>query len=152
MGVTCLEFRGENFRGWLKNRKIRESFLPRKFPAIRGISSQTMSENSDMQREIPRLHAVLASKSKRIGELEHMLRETKEAANQEYDRLRAENERLTESFTAKLKEKERECERNKKLKKFKLESAQIYSVVTLCPPPTYIMIISFRRELIISDI
>ena len=70
---------------------------------------QTISENSDMQREIPRLHAVLASKSKRIGELEHMLRETKEAANQEYERLRAENERLRENFTAKLKEKEREC-------------------------------------------
>lgn len=75
-----------------------------------------MSENSDMQREIPRLHAVLASKSKRIGELEHMLRETKEAANQEYDRLRAENERLRDSFTEKLKEKERECEKNRSLK------------------------------------
>ena len=35
MGVACLEFRGENFRGRLKNREIRESFLPRKFPAIR---------------------------------------------------------------------------------------------------------------------
>ena len=35
MGVAYLEFRGENFRGWLKNREIRESFLPRKFPAIR---------------------------------------------------------------------------------------------------------------------
>ena len=35
MGVACLEFRGENFRRWLKNRKIRENFLPRKFPAIR---------------------------------------------------------------------------------------------------------------------
>ena len=35
MGVACLEFRGENFRGWLKNREIRESFLPRTFPAIR---------------------------------------------------------------------------------------------------------------------
>ena len=34
MGAACLEFRGENFRGWLKNRKIRESFFPRKFPAI----------------------------------------------------------------------------------------------------------------------
>ena len=32
MGVACLEFRGENFRGWRENR---ESFLPRKFPAIR---------------------------------------------------------------------------------------------------------------------
>ena len=35
MGVACLEFRGENFRGWRKNREIRESFLSRKFPAIR---------------------------------------------------------------------------------------------------------------------
>ena len=35
MGVACLVFRGEKFRGWLKNREIRESFLPRKFPAIR---------------------------------------------------------------------------------------------------------------------
>ena len=33
MGVACLEFRGENFRGWLKNREIHENFLPRKFPA-----------------------------------------------------------------------------------------------------------------------
>ena len=113
------------------------------------ISSQTMSENSDMQREIPRLHAVLASKSKRIGELEHMLRETKEAANQEYDRLRAENERLTESFTAKLKEKERECERNMKLK-FKLESTKIYIYghITACmlpPPPPPIQMMIFSR-------
>ena len=38
MGVACLEFRGENFRGWLENREIRESFLPRKFPAIRYLS------------------------------------------------------------------------------------------------------------------
>ena len=37
MGVACLEFRGENFRGWRENREIRESFLPRKFPAIRYI-------------------------------------------------------------------------------------------------------------------
>ena len=29
MGVACLEFRGENFRGWLKNREIRE-FSPSK--------------------------------------------------------------------------------------------------------------------------
>ena len=35
MGVACLEFLGENFHGWLKNHEIRESFLPRKFPAIR---------------------------------------------------------------------------------------------------------------------
>ena len=35
MGVACLELRGENFRGLRKNRETRESFLPRKFPAIR---------------------------------------------------------------------------------------------------------------------
>ena len=35
MDVACLEFRGENFRGWRKNHEIRESFLPRKFPTIR---------------------------------------------------------------------------------------------------------------------
>ena len=29
MGVACLEFHGENFRGWLKNREVCESFLPR---------------------------------------------------------------------------------------------------------------------------
>ena len=34
MGVAWLEFYGENFRGWRENRKIRESFLPRKFPYI----------------------------------------------------------------------------------------------------------------------
>ena len=34
MGVACLEFRGENFRGWRKNCEIRESFLSRKFPTI----------------------------------------------------------------------------------------------------------------------
>ena len=39
MGVACLEFRGENFHGWLKNHEIRESFLPRKFPTIRYNSS-----------------------------------------------------------------------------------------------------------------
>ena len=37
MGVACLEIRGENFREWLKNHEIRESFLLRKFPAIRYI-------------------------------------------------------------------------------------------------------------------
>ena len=35
MGVACLEFRRENFRGWRENHEIRESFLSRKFPAIR---------------------------------------------------------------------------------------------------------------------
>ena len=42
MGVAYLEFRGENFRGWLKNREIRESFLPRKFSAIRYFLSNTV--------------------------------------------------------------------------------------------------------------
>ena len=62
-----------------------------------------------MQREIPRLHSLMATKSKRIGELENMLRETKETFSKEYDRLRQENEKMKHSFMTKLKEKEKEC-------------------------------------------
>ena len=62
-----------------------------------------------MQREIPRLHSVMASKSKRIGELENLLREMKETFSREYDRQRQENEKMKHSFMARLKEKEREC-------------------------------------------
>ena len=69
---------------------------------------QTTSENSELQREIPRLHAVLASKSRRIGELESLLQETKQAANQEYERLHSENERVKQNFMTKLKDKEKE--------------------------------------------
>ena len=47
MGVAYLEFRGENFRGWLKNREIRESFLPRKFPAIRYLYWKTEEQLGD---------------------------------------------------------------------------------------------------------
>ena len=39
MSVICLKFHGENFHGWLKNHKIRESFLPRKFSAIQYVHS-----------------------------------------------------------------------------------------------------------------
>ena len=63
-----------------------------------------------MQREIPRLHSVMASKSKRIGELENILREMKETFGKEYDRLRQENDKMRRSFMAKLKAKEKECE------------------------------------------
>ena len=42
MGVACLEFRGENFRRWLKNCEIRKSFLPQKFSAIRYIDADTL--------------------------------------------------------------------------------------------------------------
>ena len=62
-----------------------------------------------MQREIPRLHSLMATKSKRIGELENVLREMKETFSKEYDRLRQENEKMKNSFMAKLKEKEKEC-------------------------------------------
>ena len=63
-----------------------------------------------MSREIPRLRGILASKSKRIGQLEHMIGETKEAANAEYEKLRAELEQMKQNFMAKLKDKERESE------------------------------------------
>ena len=62
-----------------------------------------------MQREIPRLHSIMACKSKRIGELENLLRETKETFSREYDRLHQENEKMKHNFMTKLKEKEREC-------------------------------------------
>ena len=59
MGVACLEFRGENFRGWLKNREIRERFLPRKFPAIR----YYYALSSCIQ------HVVTLSQGVRVGDL-----------------------------------------------------------------------------------
>ena len=42
MGVACLEFRGKNFCGWLKNRESHESFLTQKFP-LYGIRQLKMS-------------------------------------------------------------------------------------------------------------
>ena len=71
---------------------------------------QAISEKAEMSREIPRLRGILASKSKRIGQLEHMIRETKDVANAEYDKLRAELEQTKRNFMAKMKEKERESE------------------------------------------
>ena len=63
-----------------------------------------------MHREIPKLQATLASKGKRIGELEHLLRETKEAANKEYMKLKQDMEQMRESFMERLKEtRERGC-------------------------------------------
>ena len=52
---------------------------------------------------------MMASKSKRIGELENLLREMKETFSREYDRQRQENEKMKQSFMARLREKEREC-------------------------------------------
>ena len=63
-----------------------------------------------MSREIPRLRSILASKSKRIGQLEHMIGETKEVANSEYEKLKSELEQTKQNFMAKLREKERESE------------------------------------------
>lgn len=61
-----------------------------------------------MSREIPHLRGILASKSKRIGQLEHMIGETKEVANIEYEKLRSELEQMKQNFISRLKEKERE--------------------------------------------
>ena len=65
-----------------------------------------------MSREIPRLRSFLVNKSKRIGQLEHMIGETREVANTEYEKLRSELDQTRTSFQAKLREKEREskCE------------------------------------------
>jgi hypothetical protein len=88
------------------NRQLQ--FIERNLEEITRVHKKTVSENAEMQREIPRLHGVMACKSKRIGELENMLREMKETFSKEYDRLRQENEKMKQSFMAKLKEKERE--------------------------------------------
>ena len=37
MRTRTLKIRGENFHEWFQIREIRESFIPRKFPAIRYI-------------------------------------------------------------------------------------------------------------------
>lgn len=71
---------------------------------------QAMSEKAAMSREIPHLRGLLASKSKRIGQLEHLVGETKDVANSEYEKLRAENEQIKMNFMAKLKDRERESE------------------------------------------
>ena len=69
-----------------------------------------MSDKAAMSREIPHLRGLLASKSKRIGQLEYMVGETKEIASSEYEKLRAENEQMKANFMAKLKDKERDSE------------------------------------------
>lgn len=63
-----------------------------------------------MSREIPRLRSLVANKSKRIGQLEHMIGETNEAANAECEKLHSEVEQMKQNFMAKLKDKERESE------------------------------------------
>ena len=74
-------------------------------------TTQITAENANMHREIPKLQATLTSKMKRIGELEHLLRETKVAANKEYMKLKADMEQMRESFMERLKEtRERGCE------------------------------------------
>ena len=42
----------ENFRGWLKNREIRKSFLPRKFPAIQIAISTAHAQNTPSGKKI----------------------------------------------------------------------------------------------------
>ena len=49
--MACLEFHGENFCGLLKNRKIRENFLPRKFPAIRYIVHEGWGQCTDLSTD-----------------------------------------------------------------------------------------------------
>ncbi|XP_064401804.1 kinesin heavy chain-like isoform X2 [Halichondria panicea] len=85
-------------------------FLERNLEELSRTHKKTASENSELQREIPRLHTILAGKSRRIGELESLLQETKMAANQEYERLRTENEKTKQNFMKRLKEKEKEAQ------------------------------------------
>lgn len=52
---------------------------------------------------------LLDAKSKRIKELESVLKGMREAADKEYQRLQMEKEQIRSSLTAKLREKESEC-------------------------------------------
>ena len=61
-----------------------------------------------MFREIPRLRGILVNKSKRIGQLEHMIEETQEAANSEFEKLRLELHQTRADYQARLRDKERE--------------------------------------------
>ncbi|KAL5496206.1 hypothetical protein EMCRGX_G012444 [Ephydatia muelleri] len=85
-------------------------FLEKNLEELSRAHMQITAENTNMHREIPKLQATLASKGKRIGELEHLLRETKEAANKEYMKLKEDMEQMRESFMERLKEtRERGC-------------------------------------------
>ena len=67
MGVACLEFRGENFRGWLKNREICEIFSLASF-LLYGISLDCC-----MQGFI-RSHLTLSKPSRAFKDLTKSLR------------------------------------------------------------------------------
>ncbi len=69
--------------------------------------AQAVSEHSDMGREIPRLRSIVSNKSKRIGQLEHMIEETRDKANVDCEKLRLDLEQTRNSHQAKLKEGER---------------------------------------------
>jgi len=70
--------------------------------------SQAVYENSEMSREVPRLRGILVNKTKRIGQLEHMIEETREAANSEREKLRLELHQTRAGHQARLRDKKRE--------------------------------------------
>ena len=70
---------------------------------------QIQSAHSELQRETSKQQALLDAKTKRIKELENVLKEMREAADKEYQRLQMEKEQIRTTLTAKLREKESEC-------------------------------------------
>ena len=74
-----------------------------------------------MKREVTRLGSMLEAKTKRIRDLEALLKSTREAANREYHRLQQEREKTRLAFMTKLRDREseratREAERERERK------------------------------------
>lgn len=67
-------------------------------------AQQLLSSYSELERDIKKHQMLLESKSKRIKELETLLKQTREAADNEYQQLQREKEQIRTSLTARLRE------------------------------------------------
>jgi chromosome segregation ATPase len=82
-------------------------FLEDNFDQLNRTHKKTLSSLNDAQRDLVKYQTMLECKSRRVNELEVILKDTKEAADREYRKLRDENESMKNNFMAKLKERER---------------------------------------------
>lgn len=72
------------------------------------LPNQLVSDHTELKRDVLKLRSMLEAKSKRIRDLEVLLKGTREAANQEYHRLQQEREKTRMAFMNKLKDRESE--------------------------------------------
>lgn len=82
-------------------------FIEKNLDELSRMHKKTLSAFSDLQREIPKYQSILDAKTKRIKELESVLKETREAADREYRKLQDEKEQMKTAFMEKLKDRER---------------------------------------------